>query len=188
MNIKTTRDSLLSQLAQIRQTYDEKLALLSEQQLLWKPAPDRWGIVECLAHLNMASQYYVRQLQLKWEQNSTSGPQTSEFEMSLNGKLILRFLDPKSTVKIPAPSMFKPKPYHLDVPKVKQTFVEILEDFSNFIEKSDRIDWNLRVLSPFSTWLKFRLGDVLIFVTAHLQRHLNQALKVMQESAFAKVL
>lgn len=188
MNIKTTRDSLLSQLSQIRQTYDEKLALLTDQQLLWKPAPDRWGILECLAHLNMASQYYVRQLQLKWEQNSTSAAPISEFEMSLNGKLILHFLDPKSTLKIPAPSMFKPKPYHFDVPKVKQTFVEILESFSKFIEKSDRIDWNLKVLSPFSTWLKFRLGDVLIFVTAHLQRHLNQALKVMQEPGFAKVL
>jgi hypothetical protein len=186
MNVSSTRQDLLAHLQQIRQTVEKEFGLLSESQLLWKPAPDKWGILECLAHLNMASQYYVSQLKFKLEHTAPSTNTPKEFEMSFNGKMMLGFVDPKSSRKIPSPSMFKPKSYHLDAPKVLKRYYDTLRDLEEAVQKSDEIDWNTKVISPFTSWLKFRLGDVLIFVTAHHQRHLNQALRVLQQSAFPK--
>jgi hypothetical protein len=184
MNVAATRQDLLLQLQQIRLTVEQKFSILSESQLLWKPAPDKWGVLECLAHLNFASQYYANQLKFKLEHNSPSATVPKEFEMSFNGKIFLGLVDPKSARKIPAPSMFKPKPYHLDCQKVLKRYFTILEDLETVLQQSEQIDWNTKLMSPFTGWLKFRLGDVLIFVIAHHQRHLKQALRVVEHPSF----
>ena len=65
MNVASTRQDLLSQLQQIRQTVEKEFETLTEPQIQWKPAPDKWCVLECLIHLNMASQYYATQLKFK---------------------------------------------------------------------------------------------------------------------------
>lgn len=184
MNVAATRQDLLLQLQQIRLTVEQQFSVLSESQLLWKPAPDKWGVLECLAHLNFASQYYANQLKFKLEHNSPSASVPKEFEMSFNGKIFLGLVDSKSARKIPAPSMFKPKPYHLDSQKVLKRYFTILEDLETVLQQSEQIDWNTKLMSPFTNWLKFRIGDVFIFVIAHQQRHLNQALRVVEHLSF----
>ncbi len=184
MNVLTTRQDLLQQLRQIKQTVRQELEPLSETQMQWKPAPDQWGVLECLSHLNMVSQYYVSQLKFKLEHTPPNAHVSTDFEMSVNGRMMLGLIDPKSPRKIPTPGMFKPKPYHLDTPKVLARYMNILDDLESFLEKADQIDWHLKVFSPFTNWLKFRIGDVLMFVIAHHQRHLNQAKRVMQQPGF----
>ncbi|MFN8347630.1 MAG: DinB family protein [Spirosomataceae bacterium] len=186
MNIASARQDLLAQLLHIRQTVEYTLQPLSEAQIQWKPAPDKWSVLECLVHLNMANQYYAHQLKFKLEHTVARQNLPTDFEMSFNGKVMLSFVDPKSTRKIPAPAMFKPKTHHLDTDKVLKRYFDILENLEDTLRKSDQIDWNLPVISPFTSWIKFRLGDVLIFVTAHQQRHLNQALRVLEQPAFPK--
>lgn len=185
MNIAETRQQLLEDIQHIRQTVSLEFKTLSEAQLLWKPAPERWGILECLVHLNAASQYYTNQLKLKFSQTPIRSSAT-DFEMSFNGKMMLGFVDPASPRKIPSPGMFKPKPYHLDAPKVLERYFMILQDLENAIQSSEGVDWNQKIISPFTALLKFRLGDVFLFVVAHHQRHLNQAMRVKQESSFPR--
>ena len=62
----------------------------------------------------------------------------------------------------------------------------ILQDLENAIQSSEGVDWNQKIISPFTVLLKFRLGDVFLFVVAHHQRHLNQAMRVKQESSFPR--
>jgi uncharacterized damage-inducible protein DinB len=186
MNIASTRQDLLAQFLQLRQSVQKIAASLSESQMQWKPAPDKWSVLECLVHLNIVSQYYANQLKFKLEHTPSPQALPIEFEMSFNGKVMLSFVDPKSTRKVPAPSMFKPKLYHLDTEKVLNRYFAILDDLEEAIRKSDRIDWNTPLISPFTSWIKFRLGDVLIFITAHQQRHINQALRVLEQPSFPK--
>ncbi|MEI7585996.1 DinB family protein [Runella sp.] len=186
MNTTDTRQDLLSQLQQIRQTVEQKFETLSESQIQWKPAPNQWSVLECLTHLNMVSQYYANQLKFKLEHTPKNGNLPLDFQMSFNGKIMLGFVDPKSARKIPAPSMFKPKPYHLDTPKVLKRYYTILQDLEEAIQKSNQLDWNTKLQSPFTSLLKFRVGDVLIFTLAHQQRHINQALRVIQQPSFPK--
>lgn len=186
MNTTDTRQELLLQLQQIRQTVEQKMETLSESQIQWKPAPNQWSVLECLTHLNMVSQYYANQLKFKLEHTHKNENPPLDFQMSFNGKVMLGFVDPKSARKIPAPSMFKPKPYHLDTPNVLKRYYTILQDLEEAIQKSNQLDWNIKLQSPFTSWLKFRVGDVLIFTLAHQQRHINQALRVMQHPSFPK--
>lgn len=185
MNIAETRQQLLKDVQHIRQTVETEFGTFSAEQLLWKPSPERWGILECLAHLNAASQYYTNQLKLKLTQSPLRSAAT-DFEMSFNGKIMLSFVDPASPRKIPSPSMFKPKPYQLDAPKVMSKYFDILQDLEEALRNSEGLDWNQKIISPFTTLLKFRMGDVFLFVVAHQQRHLNQALRVRQELPFPR--
>ena len=92
MNIAETRQQLLEDIQHIRETASLEFKTLSEAQLLWKPAPERWGILECLVHLNAASQYYTNQLKLKFSQTPIRSSAT-DFEMSFNGKMMLGFVE-----------------------------------------------------------------------------------------------
>lgn len=184
MDVLDTRQDLRQQLQQIRQTVRQEFEPLSENQLLWKPAPTQWGVLECLVHLNMANQYYVNQLKFKVEHAPNNILPPFTFEMSFNGRMMLGLLHPKSTRKIPSPGMFKPKAYHLDPQKALTRFYAILDDLDAVLEGADVIDWNTKVASPLTSWIKFRFGDVLVFMTAHYQRHLNQALRVVQQAGF----
>lgn len=186
MDVIATRQDLRQQVQQIRQTVKKELEPLSENQLLWKPAPDSWGILECLVHLNMANQYYVNQLKFKVEHAPNNILPPFTFEMSFNGRMMLGLVNPKSARKIPSPGMFKPKAHHLDTQKVLTRFYAILDDLDTVLEGADAIDWNTKVVSPLTSWIKFRFGDVVVFMAAHYQRHLNQALRVLQHPGFPK--
>jgi len=183
MNISETRQRLLTEIQAIRKTVEQEFVTLADEQLLWKPAPERWGVLECLAHLNAASQYYTNQIKLKFSKGMPASTAT-DFDLSFNGKMMLGFVDPKSPRKIPSPSMFKPKPYQLEASKVVARYLNILQELEESLQKAEDVDWNVKIISPFTSLLKFRLGDVFLFVVAHHQRHLNQALRVLQEPSF----
>uniref|UniRef100_UPI003B3A08E1 DinB family protein n=1 Tax=Spirosoma sp. TaxID=1899569 RepID=UPI003B3A08E1 len=60
-----TAHDLQTRLSSVIQTVQQEFATLSDEQLRWKPAPDRWSIVECLQHLNLAERFYIRNIQHK---------------------------------------------------------------------------------------------------------------------------
>ncbi|GAB3181677.1 DinB family protein [Telluribacter humicola] len=167
-------------------TLDNQLAPLSDSQKTWKPAPGSWSITECLAHLNLTHTYYIRQIQKKVDDVPRTVPAAPEkrFTMSQNGKLMLKALDPASTWKLPAPAMARPRA-NPDPESVFDRFVELENLYLELLPQTPRLDLEgSKVISPFFNWLKFRAGDVLIFVTAHTQRHINQALRVIQRPDF----
>ena len=88
MNVFSTRQDLLTQLQQIRQTVEQQIGNLSESQIQWKPAPDKWSVLECLVHLNMVSQYYASQLKFKLAHKPQNEKAATEFQMSFNGKFM----------------------------------------------------------------------------------------------------
>lgn len=161
-------------------TLNEQLVPLSDVQKTWKPAPDKWSVTECLAHLNLTHTYYIRQIQKKVDDIPHTVPDAPDrrFVMSQNGWLMLKALDPASTLKLPAPAMARPRS-NPDPEAVFDRFVELENLFLELLPQTTRLDLEAsKVISPFFSWLKFRTGDVLLFVTAHTQRHLNQALRV----------
>ncbi len=52
--------SVHEELEAVKQQTAELVRGLSEEQLAWRPAPDKWSIADCLAHLNVVNRdYYV---------------------------------------------------------------------------------------------------------------------------------
>ena len=178
---------LQTRLTVVLDTVSREFAHLSDAQLRTQPAPGSWSIVECLEHLNVAERYYVRQLQHKTDQLGLvqHNPDDQMVESDWIGRLVLRFLDPKSTVKIPAPGILRPRSASaLNPADVMGQFLELQTLQRELLNKLPYLDWNQQKVSTmYANWLKMRLGDTIQMLVVHTERHLGQAMRVKTELA-----
>ena len=189
----TTAQDLQNRLTAILNMVAREFAHLSDRELRTRPAPGKWSIVECLQHLNLAERYYVRQLQHKTDQLGLiqHNPTDQTLESDWVGKLMLRFLDPKSTVKIPAPGIIRPRAASdLNPADVMGQFLELQTLQHELLGKLTYLDWNREKMpSLFGNWLTMQLGDVVRMLVVHTERHLQQALRAKTEIAtFAPII
>lgn len=167
----------------ILETVTQDFLPLTAEQKVWKPSPQSWSITECLAHLNLANTYFIRQIQTKLERKGATSADAA-FSMSLNGRLMMKVVAPEAIRKMPTPGIMKPKP-GLDPEPVFANFMEVEKLFVKLLPETDKLDWERsKIVSPMTTWIKFRLGDVLVFTAAHAQRHINQAKRVVLQPEF----
>lgn len=182
-----TVHDLQTRLTAVLDTVNREFAHLSDEQLRWKPAPDKWSIVECLQHLNLAERFYIRNIQHKVDKlglvqtNPTDQPIQSDWV----GKVMLYVVDPQVKLKLPAPGMIRPRPAaDLDPTDVKNQFVELQTLLHSLLDKAVYLDWNgEKVMSLFGNWIKIRLGDAFRMLVAHSERHMKQAMRVKAEMA-----
>lgn len=180
-----TAHSLQTRLITVLETVDREFAQLSDEQLRWKPAPDRWSIIECLQHLNLAERFYIRNIQHKVDKLGLvqTNPTDQLLESDWVGKAMLYAVDPQVKIKIPAPGMTRPRPAaDLNPADVMNQFVELQTLLHSLLNKAVYLDWNRdKVMSLFGNWLKIRLGDAFRMLLAHTERHMKQALRVKAE-------
>ncbi|GAB4041483.1 DinB family protein [Spirosoma jeollabukense] len=183
----TIAHDLQHRLKIVLETVEREFIPLTDEQLRWKSAPDRWSIVECLQHLNLAERFYIRNIQHKVDRlgllqtNPTDQPVVSDWV----GKAMLFAVDPTVKIKLPAPGMIRPRPAaDLTPADVLRQFVELQTLLLSLLDKAVYLDWNReKLMSLFGNWLKIRLGDALRMLIAHTERHLNQAMRVKAEMA-----
>ena len=180
----STATELQQRLTHILDTVEREFRPLTVEQLRTKPANGGWSIVECLQHLNLAERYYVRQLQHKVAKLGLVqyNADDQDIESDFVGRLALRFLDPKSTTKLPAPGMVKPRAASsLDSADVIQQFVALQALQKDLTGRLVYLDWNReKVPTMFGNWLKMRLGDVVRMLVLHTERHIGQAMRVKE--------
>lgn len=178
---------LQTRLKTVLETVAREFATLTDEELRWKPAPDRWSMVECLQHLNLAERFYIRNIQHKVDAlglvqtNPVDQPVISDWV----GKAMLFAVDPTVKIKLPAPGIIRPRPAADLVPTdVLGQFVELQTLLLSLLDKAVYLDWNQeKVMTLFGNWLKIRLGDALKMLIAHTERHMNQAMRVKAEMA-----
>lgn len=187
-----TAHDLQTRLTIILETVQREFTVLTDEQLRWKPAPDRWSIVECLQHLNLAERYYIRNLQHKVAQLGLI--QTNPTDQTLSsdwvGKAMLFAADPQAKLKLPAPGIIRPRAAVDLVPAdVMSQFLDLQTLLRTLLNKAVYLDWNKeKVMTLFGNWLKIRLGDACRMLVAHTERHLKQALRVKAELTTATQL
>ncbi|GAB3700670.1 DinB family protein [Spirosoma flavus] len=176
---------LQTRLTAILKTVEQEFAPLSDEQLRWKPSPERWSIIECLQHLNLAERFYIRNIQHKVDKLGLvqTQPTDQPVESDLLGKAMLFAVDPQVKIKLPAPGMIRPRPANELVPAdVMGQFLDLQTLLRSLLDKAVYLDWNKdKVMTLFGNWLKIRLGDALLMLLAHTERHLKQALRVKAE-------
>ena len=182
--LDTARD-LQTRITTILETVEREFAHLPDEQLRWKPSPDRWSILECLQHLNLAERFYIRNIQHKVDQLGLrqTNPQDQPLESDWVGKAMLWAIDPAMNVKLPAPGISRPRrAADLHPANVLAQFLELQTLLRGLLDKAVYLDWNQeKVMTLFGNWLKIRLGDALRMLVAHSERHLNQAMRVRTE-------
>ena len=180
-----TAQDLQNRILSVLAILDGEFTLRSDRQLCWKPAPDRWSIIECLQHLNLAERFYIRNIQHKVDKFGLPQliPTDQTLESDWIGKIMFYAVDPQVKIKLPAPGIIRPRPVDELMPReVIRQFTELQNLLHTLINKAVYLDWNQeKVMTLFGNWLKIRLGDALLMLVAHTERHINQAMRVKAE-------
>lgn len=187
MNLnKSYLKSYQTRLQEISRIIDSELISLNETQLNWKPAPSSWSVAECIEHLLLAFDGYIKGLATIIEKgNNEHVVAKNTFKISLAGKLMVFAVDPSIKIPIPAPLKFKPAKHKQYTHEVLKDFQHVIHLLSSQLEEGKNLDWNLlKITSPVTSLLKLKMGDTFEVLTLHTLRHLKQAQKVMLNEKF----
>ncbi|HEY0080883.1 MAG TPA: DinB family protein [Pyrinomonadaceae bacterium] len=177
-----------TQVEAIRKEARELLEGLNDRQFNWRQAEGRWSIGECLAHLNLTGQVYLRTVdkgikQARSEQLFSRGP----YRHGLLGRWFLRATEPPvRRVKVKAPKVIAPLPEHL-LAVVAPAFMSLQDAVLQRIREANGLDLGrARIKSPFLGLLRLSLGQSILAILAHERRHLWQARQVRNDPSFPK--
>ncbi|MCH2230685.1 MAG: DinB family protein [Crocinitomicaceae bacterium] len=162
---------------------------MSESQLNWKPATSSWSIKEVLAHLNEYSNYYHPVFVKKIENTRFTSTKEAFVSSPLgrsawksmklgNARNIKRkFKAPKDTNPIISPNLMKGEQVG--------TFLRGQNELLSIIDDSTKVNIRrVKIPISISKVVRLRLGDALLFVVYHNERHMQQILNLKNSPNF----
>jgi len=167
----------------------KQLSRLSEIQLSWKPVDSVWSINEIFSHLNEYAAFYHPAFSKKIAFTRFRQPKIS-FISSPLGKSAWKSMQlgqlKNVKRKFNAPRTYNPT-YQKEL--VKGDDVTIFEGFQNellqILESAKSVNiQRAKVPTSISKFVRLRLGDALLFVIYHNQRHIQQVVNLMNHRAF----
>jgi hypothetical protein len=190
-----TSTELLSEVRKITTTNLEllkkKFLHFSEDQKKWRSTDASWNLVEIFAHLNQYALFYHTAFRTRigntkfreFKENFVSSPLGRSAWSSIklgNAKNVKR--------KFKAQRNYNPS---IDSTLVTGTdihdFIAYQNDLLEIIELSKTVNIRkAKVPIAISKIIRLRLGDVLLFVTYHNERHIQQAVNLIQHPRFPK--
>lgn len=151
---------------------------LPESALLAQPAEGGWSAAQCVAHLNTYSAFYLPKAR-KVLSEVAANQLTLTFQSGLLGKLLTNTIKPENKLKLKAFKANQPAEY-LDAAKVIAQFIEYQEQWLKLLQEIKSVNQlHAKVTSSITSLIRFKLGDVFIFMKAHDARHLQQADRVL---------
>lgn len=170
---------------------EDRFANLSATQLKWKPMDSAWNIQEIFAHLNQYAHYYhavfkkyIAKTKFRTpRENFLSSPlgRSAWKSMKLgNAKNIKRkFKAPKGYNPLLEPSLISGNDLN--------DLLSNLNELQQIIESASTVNIRrVKIPISISKIIRLRLGDALLFVVYHNERHLQQALNVLSNPKFPK--
>ena len=164
---------------------------LSQEQVAWKSVENSWNIQEIFAHLNKFAQYYHEAFfkyisKTKFQtpsENFISSPlgRSAWKSMKLgNAKNIKRKF---KAIKSNNPLFEKDLIKGNDVELFKSNLITLNSIFEACANVNIR---KVKIPISISKIVRLRLGDALLFVVYHNERHVQQALNVLNHPNFPK--
>ena len=178
---------MVEQIDKIKEEGQAVAAGLTDAQLNWRAAPDRWSIAECLQHLNIA----VSQTLPKFDAAIAAGRAAGKtapgpFRYGWFSRWMVDSMEPPpkrrmGTFKIfslPAGAMYRA---HDLLPE----FAAVRDRLAQRVRQADGLDLGrVKVTSPVNRLLRLPIGAYFAFVIAHDRRHLWQAREVRSTPGF----
>ena len=184
-------DELMKLNTHLSEVVSERIIPLDESQKNWKPSQDKWSILECFAHMNKIYSFYIPTIKLKIEKKANLDPK-EKFTSSHIGRTLYRSMQlnkanrPRRRLK--SPRSFNPKVSpDLITGKDDRDFLSYQKQMEQLLK--DTFQVNLRKIKiplSLSKVVKIRLGDALLFVVYHNERHVQQALNIIEHPKFPK--
>lgn len=165
------------------------MSKLSEKQLNWRPNPGIWSIAEVLAHLNSYARYYHPAFEKKIEttryRNAKEDFMSSPLGRSAWKSMKLGRLN-NIKRKFKAPKGHNPSiDSDLILEKGLADFLVQQQDLLQIIEASEEVNARkVKIPISISKIVRLRLGDALLFIAYHNERHMQQILNLKKHKNF----
>ena len=159
---------------------------LSENQLNWKINPDSWSIGECLSHLVNTNNLYLDKIKSIINSLSTGKENDFSYRQTISGRMIAKGIDPANNKKTKTFKVFFPDSSNIRK-TIIQDYVKSSDELISLTNKMKHLDLTkIKLSSPVNFLIRLNLGDPLIIITKHDERHLNQAERVKNHNEFPK--
>ena len=158
---------------------------LRDEAITWKPAPDVWSMAEIVQHLTTTTTEYRDGLETTLAR-ARQRPlnRRAPFKARPFAAWFVRMAGPTSERKVKAPKRFQPQASE-GGPHVLDLFLEQQEEVLQWIRSAGDADLNRpRFGSPVTPLLRFSLGEALLLMVRHQQRHLQQAERLRNHASF----
>ena len=190
-----TSKQLLEEIKAITATNIEvvrkRIIFLNEDQKSWKPNKNAWSINEIFAHLNEFVRFYHPVFKNAIATTKHNDP-TENYLPSPLGKSAWKSMKLGNAKNIKRkfksarsynPSIDKSLIKGDDVVNFESAQKELIDIFESAQNVNLR---KVKVPVSISKIIRFRLGDALLFVTYHNERHMQQALNVVNHPLFPR--
>ena len=179
-------ESIYERLDAVSAQVKTSFSTLDASQLNWQAEPGKWGVGLCLRHLITTNESYFPTLDAL-AKGSFRPSIWSKIPgaPAYFGKLILKMVSPETrTQKGKSPKAFRPRldPVRENIVSIFLQHQEILKSKLKAIEKTDH--QKVIINSPAAFFLTYSLYHTLHIFAAHEERHLLQALEVVEQPKF----
>lgn len=154
---------------------------LGEEVLTLRANPNKWSVIECIEHLNIADGHYLTLFERKLPVAKVCDKE--DYKSTWMGNYFVKMMKPRPDGTIPSPmrtmSKFDPEVrVHSDtIEKFKKDQLELIK----YLDMAAKLDLKaIKVPSAIGRLVTFRLGDAFRFLIAHNQRHMIQAKNVLK--------
>lgn len=164
---------------------------MSENQLNWRPNPGIWSVNEILAHLNSYASYYYEIFDQKIAKTKFRRSK-EEFISSPLGRSAWKSmkLGNASNIKrkFKAPRSHNPTADpSLVHPDEAERFIKNQKELLLILEKASEVNLKkVKIPISISKMVRLRLGDALLFVCYHVERHMQQLKNLEKNPNFPK--
>ncbi|WP_143305235.1 DinB family protein [Chitinophaga vietnamensis] len=178
--VREDRSLLLSELKNTKENLLKTVQGLSDAQLQYKPAPDRWSVIECVEHITLIERFFREA-----EQSMIKEPANPDKkkDVKVTDDFIVKSVEDRSH-KRQAPEFGQPKNTFGSPSATIAAFSAQRDSLIDYVTNTtDDMRNHLTDKSPFGTIDAYQL---LLLDAAHTARHTKQMQEVKADSGFPK--
>ena len=184
-------DQLHERTEHILQKAVSEWQMLPSEQWAFQPAPNAWSAAQCLEHLNIYGRHYLPDIEKAIQTGKSQGSTPARvFRSGWLGAYFTRLMQPRPDGSLPgkmnAPKNAIPAPQP-DARAMLAEFIDQQETMLRLLRLAEAVNLNtLRVPISLTPWIRLKLGDTFGFVIAHMERHVLQAERAIQQASAAQ--
>jgi uncharacterized damage-inducible protein DinB len=141
----------------------------NEETLAKQPASNSWSAAQCLWHINSYARFYFPLIQKAIGNKVTEAKFSSGWAGSYFTSMMNNLRRKYSAFKNHTP------PDSVNPYKEVATFIDDQERLLAYLKQMENTDLNQRLPISITGLIRLKLGDVLLFIVAHNERHIQQA-------------
>lgn len=178
--------SLIDQLEAVKAEGQAVASGLSLAQFNWRPAPGRFSIAECLAHLNDSDAKTFPAFDRAIAEGRARGLLgQGPFTYGWFARLVARSMDPPPKFRSRSPKLLRLPPAEHAIEPTLREFLAVRDQLAQRVRDADGLDLaRAKITSPVNRLLRLPLGAYFAFILGHERRHVWQARQVRQHVAF----